>query len=414
MIVANENGGFAMELVYREDYMRWLAAFREKPLIKVLTGLRRVGKSTCLKMFADTLLKEGVEPRQIVSLNFEELELEALREAGALYAFLKAQLIPGKTVYFFLDEIQRVDRFEEVLDSLYVKPGVDLYVTGSNARLFSSEIATLLTGRYVELNVLPFSFREAWGVLGPGTDAQKLMAYFTFGALPETFSFPPGSAPQRQYVESVYNTILGKDVLKRNQASGRLLVDALLRYMIGNIGQLTSPKRIADRLSANGIKICTNTVQSYLSILCDCFFLYKADRFDVVGGDHLKLINKYYLTDFAFKQHLLGNPVVEIQQLLENTIYLELRRRNYKVATGKVKDKEVDFVVQSDAGEMKYVQVAVTVASEEKLRQELTPLTLIRDNHPKFLITMDSLFTPNHAGIKTINIFDFLLGKTEF
>lgn len=397
-----------MAFVEREDYMRWLESFRDKPLIKVLTGLRRVGKSTCLRMFAERLRKKGVAKRQIISLNFEEIENDALRDSRKLYAFLKSKLIPEKTVYYFLDEIQRVERFEEVLDSLYVKEGVDLYVSGSNARLFSSEIATLLTGRYVELNVLPFSFSEARGLIQGKTDAQKLMAYLTYGALPETFVFPQGSSAQRQYVESVYKTILDMDVLKRNKLGGRILVDAILRYMLDNIGNLTSPKRIADRLTANGTKTTANTVQSYLEILCDCFFLYKADRFDVVGGENLKLINKYYLTDFAFKYHILGNPGVEIQQLLENVVYLELRRRRYKVATGKVKDKEVDYVIQDEKGQVKYVQVAVTVASPEKLAQELAPLRSIRDNHPKYIITMDSLFVPEHAGIQTISVFDFL------
>lgn len=400
-----------MEKILRTDYMEWLESFRDKPLIKVLTGMRRVGKSTCLQMFADRLRDSGVSAKQIVALNFEELEYEDLRDSRKLYAFLKSKLIKEKTVYFFLDEIQRVERFEEVLDSLYVKSGVDLYVTGSNAKIFSSEIATLLTGRYVELNVLPFSFAEIRGRLDPASDASALMAYMTYGALPESFAFPPNSPSQRQYVESVYNTILSKDVLKRNASGGRIVVDAILRYMVDNIGNLTSPKRIADRLTANGTKVCANTVQSYLSILCDCFFLYKADRFDIVGGEHLKLINKYYLTDFVFKHHILGNPTIEIQQLLENTIFLELKRRRYKIATGKVKDKEVDFVIQDANGKIRYVQVAVTVASQEKLNQELAAFKAIKDNHPKYILTMDALFVPDHDGIKTVGVLDFLSGR---
>lgn len=402
-----------MEKILRTDYMEWLESFCDKPLIKVLTGMRRVGKSTCLQMFADRLHASGVPSRQIVALNFEELEYEDLRDSRKLYAFLKKKLIEGKTVYFFLDEIQRVERFEEVLDSLYVKPGVDLYVTGSNARIFSSEIATLLTGRYVELNVLPFSFAEIRSKLVPDSDASALMSYMTYGALPESFAFAANSSAQRQYVESVYNTILSKDVLKRNATGGRIVVDAILRYMIDNIGNLTSPKRIADRLTANGTKVCANTVQSYLSILCDCFFLYKADRFDIVGGEHLKLINKYYLTDFAFKHHILGNPIIEIQQLLENTVFLELKRRRYRIATGKVRDKEVDFVIQDAIGQIKYVQVAVTVATQDKLDQELAAFKSIRDNHPKYILTMDPLFVADHSGIKTVSVIDFLAGRID-
>lgn len=362
-------------------------------------------------MFADRLRKyHRVTARQVVFLNFEEIENDELLDSRKLYAYLKHKLIPGKTVYFFLDEIQKVERFEEVLDSLHVKPGVDLYVTGSNARMFSSEIATILTGRYVELNVLPFSFSEAMPLLTGRDDTRRLMSYLTYGTLPESFAFEAGSSGQRQYVESVYKTILTKDVLKRNTSGGMLLVDALLRYMIDNIGNLTSAKRIADCLTANGTKVCANTVQSYLDILCDCYCLYKADRFDVAGGEHLKLINKYYVTDFAFKYHILDNPGVEVQQLLENAVFLELLRRRYRVATGRVRDKEVDFVVEGDKGEIKYVQVAVTVAAQEKLNQELAAFKMIRDNHPKFILTLDSVFTPDHSGIKTFNVVDFLAG----
>ena len=397
-----------MELIIRKRYLEWLVSFRDKPLIKVLSGMRRSGKSTCLEMFAEYLRQTGVGLRQIVMLNFEELENEKLLECHALHEYLVKRLIKGKTVYIFLDEVQKVNGFEKVLDSLYVKNGVDLYVTGSSADLFSSEIATLLTGRYVELQVLPFSFSEAYNLLDGRDDAAKLMAYFTYGALPEAYSFKPGSAEQRQYVESVYNTILAKDILKRNKAGGRVIVDAILRYMIDNIGNLTSANRIADRLSAQGTKVCSNTVQSYLEIMTDACILHKADRFDVVGGEHLKLINKYYLNDFAFKYHILGNPTIEVQQLLENAVFLELKRRNYRVSTGKVKNKEVDFVVQGSDGTPEYIQVAVTVATPEKLAQEMAAFDAIADNHPRKIITMDPIFAVDHRGVKTINIIDFL------
>jgi len=376
--------------------------------------MRRVGKSTILRMFAERLRRRGVPKRRVVMLNFEEIENDDLLDSRKLHAFLKSKIVPGKTVYFFLDEIQKVGRFEEVLDSLHVKRGVDLYVTGSNARMFSSEIATVLTGRYVELNVLPFSFAEVKGLLPGDDDARRLSAYLAYGALPETFAFPAGSAQQRQYVESVYNAILSKDVLKRNAAGGRIVVDAILRYMIDNVGNLTSAKRIADRLCANGTKVCANTVQSYLEILCDCYFLYKANRYDVVGGENLKIVNKYYLTDFAFKRHILGNPAVEVQQLLENAVYMELLRRRYKVATGRVRDKEVDFVIQDGHGHVRYVQVAVTVATAEKLAQELAAFKSIRDNYPKCILTMDALFAEDHDGVKTYSVLEFLRGNTDF
>ena len=312
----------------------------------------------------------------------------------------------------FLDEIQRVERFEEVLDSLYVKKGVDLYVTGSTANLFSSEVATILTGRYVEINVLPFSFLEMTKAVGgkPGdaNERRRFMDYLMYGSLPEAFAFESGSAGQREYVESVYRTILEKDVLKRNKDSGRHLVEQIVKYMATNISSLTSPKRMTDRLNANGVKVSANTVASYLDILSDCYFLYKADRFDVKGGELLKLINKYYLTDFGFKYHILSNPDLEVQQLLENTVFLELVRRRYKVATGKVDDKEVDFVVKGGDGMIRYIQVAVTVATHEKFAQEAAVFDVIRDNYPKYIITLDDTFVTERNGIQIVNVIDFM------
>ena len=399
-------------IIERQGYLNWLDQFKDKPLIKVLTGMRRVGKSTILKLFAKRLRRGGVPASRMVMLNFEEMENEPLKDAKVLHAFLKGKIVKGKTTYMFLDEIQRVERFEEVLDSLYVKKGVDLYVTGSTANLFSSEVATILTGRYVEINVLPFSFLEMTKAVGgkPGdaNERRRFMAYLMYGSLPESFAFKSGSSGQRGYVESVYRTILEKDVLKRNKDSGRHLVEQIVKYMATNISSLTSPKRMTDRLNANGIKVSANTVASYLDILSDCYFLYKADRFDVKGGELLKLINKYYLTDFGFKYHILSNPDLEVQQLLENTVFLELVRRRYKVATGKVDDKEVDFVVKGGDGMIRYIQVAVTVATHEKFAQEAAVFDVIRDNYPKYIITLDDTFVTERNGIQIVNVIDFM------
>ena len=401
--------------IQREAYMAWLEQFRDKPLIKVLTGMRRVGKSTILKMFARELKREGVPASRIIMVNFEELENAPLRTAEALHRFIVGKLARGGTTYVFLDEIQRVEHYEEVLDSLYVKKGVDLYVTGSTADLFSSEIATLLTGRYVEMNVLPFSFLEmtkaVGGKVGDAAEKRRFMDYLTYGSLPESFAFKTGSSEQREYVESVYRTILEKDVLKRNKEGGRLLVGQMLKYMASAISSLTSPKRMADRLKANGVKVSANTVSSYLDILEDCYFIYKADRFDVKGGEMLKLINKYYLTDFGFRYYTLSNPDIEIQQLLENAVFLELLRRRYKVATGKVDEREVDFVVKGNNDLLCYIQVAVTVAEKEKYSQEVAAFKSIRDNYPKLILTLDDIFIENRNGIQTMNVIDFITGR---
>ena len=405
------------KIIARETYINWLMQFREKPLVKVLTGMRRVGKSTILKMFAQTLRREGVPATRIVMVNFEELENTSLRNAEALHKFIVGKLAKRKTTYIFLDEIQKVERYEEVLDSLYVKKGVDLYVTGSTANLFSSEIATVLTGRYVEINVLPFSFLEmtkaVGGKIGDASEKRRFMDYLTYGSLPESFAFKTGSPEQREYVESVYRTILEKDVLKRNKDGGRLLVGQMLKYMADNISSLTSPKRMSDRLNSNGVKVSANTVSSYLDVLEDCYFIYKADRFDVKGGEMLKLINKYYLTDFGFKYYTLSNPDLEIQQLLENAVFLELLRRRCKVATGKVDNREVDFVVWGNDGEIRYMQVAVTIAEKSKYQQEVAAFNSIRDNYPKYILTLDDIFIENHNGIRTVNVIDFLTGRSD-
>lgn len=404
-------------LIPRKEYCDWLDEFREKKLIKVLTGLRRSGKSTILEMYIDRLVAAGVARDQIVSINFEKLEFLPLLNPVKLHEKILSCLMPGKTVYVFLDEVQHVEEYEKVVDSLHVRNGIDLYITGSTANLLSSEIATRLTGRYVEINVLPLSFREYMaGRAESGESANRLfMNYLTYGSLPGALDFKDGSSSQREYVESVFRTIVEKDVLKRSK-KGRFIVEQIIRYLADNVGNLTSAKRLVDRLAADSRNSredapSYNTVVSYLERLVDCFFVYKADRFDVRGGEHLMLINKYYMTDFGFKYYILHNPTIELQQLVENVVFLELKRRRYRVSTGKVDDKEVDFVVQGDDGMIRYVQVAVSVADEAKLKQELEVFRLIKDNYPKYLLTMDEVFVPNHDGILTMNILDFLTGR---
>lgn len=402
-----------MALIERKEYTDWLKRFRDKKIIKVITGLRRVGKSTIFDLYIAQLLKEGVASEQIVKVNFEELENEPLLDRNALYRFLTDKLLPDRKLYIFLDEVQRVPEFEKVVDSLFVKDNVDLYITGSNAKFLSSEIATLLTGRYVEINVLPLSFREySDHFAASGKDRRALfMDYVTYGALPGMFMFDTGSAEQREYVESVYKTILEKDVLRRNSAASRQLVESLLSYLVYNIGCLTSAKRISDTLNSNGTKVSYNTVNSYIETLQDCFFIYKADRYDIVGKEYLKLINKYYVTDFGFKYYILNNKTVELSQILENLVFLELKRRRFKIATGKIAEKEVDFIVKDANDGLIYIQVAVTVMDEAKLEQELRPFREIGDNYPKYIITLDDLFVKDHNGIKTINALDFLSGQ---
>ena len=408
-----------MELIPRDEYLDWIDEFRDKPLIKVLTGLRRSGKSTILDMFMSHLEKDGVAASHIIKINFELLENEPYLDYRKLYAHIVDSRQEGSCTYVFLDEIQHVKNYEKTVDSLLARGGFDIYITGSTSQLLSSELATLLTGRYVEINVLPLSFAEyAWNTPVTAENQRRLfMDYLTYGGLPGARMFANGSAAQREYVESVFKTILEKDVLKRG-GKGREIVERIIRYMTATVGNLTSPKRLTDRLAAeremqNARQEAYNTVQSYLQRLTDCFFMYKADRFDVGGGEHLKQINKYYLTDFGFSYYILHSPTIELQQLVENVVYLELKRRRFKVSTGKVDDREVDFVAQGPDGVIRYVQVAVSVLEQGKLNQELSVFKSIRDNYPKYLMTMDEVFVPDHAGVRTMNVIDYLLGHVE-
>ena len=402
-----------MKLIRRNDYVQWLNKYRDKQVIKVVTGLRRVGKSKIFELYIDELKASGVSAEQIVLINFEEMENAALKEKTALYQYIISKTQPDKMLYVLLDEIQAVPQFEEVVDSLFVKPNIDVYITGSNAKFLSSEIATVLTGRYVEINVLPLSFKEYCDHYSfTGKDRRALfMDYITYGAMPGMTMFELGSSEQREYIEGVYKTILEKDVLKRNSNASRQLVEHILSYLMYNIGCLTTAKRMTDYINSNTAKVSYNTVSSYFDTLQDCYFIYKADRYDVVGKEYLKLINKYYVTDFGFKYYILNNRTVEIPQILENLVFLELKRRRYKIATGKVDDKEVDFIVKDTTDQIKYIQVAATVMEEEKLKQELRPFAEIKDNYPKYIITLDDYFVADHGGVKTINAIDFLLGE---
>lgn len=402
-----------MDLIARDFYVNWLESYKDKKIIKVITGIRRVGKSTIFDLYINRLIGLGVEKEKIVRINFEEMENAYLRDKNVLHSFIMEKRSAVEKMYVFLDEVQRVDGFEEVVDSLFVKDGMDLYITGSNAKFLSSEIATLLTGRYVEINVLPLSFKEYYDYFKDReADKRKLFNdYITYGALPGIFMFEQGSTEQREYLQSVYKTILEKDVLKRNTSASKQLVENILSYLIYNIGCLTSTKRITDTLNSNGTKVSYNTVDSYFDTLQDCFFVYKADRYDLVGKEYLKQLNKYYVTDFGFKYYVLNNKAIELSQILEDLVFLELKRRRFKVATGKVAEKEVDFIVKDNVGLTKYVQVAVTAVEEGKLNQELRPLREIRDNYPKYLITLDDVFVRDHDGIITINAIDFLLGQ---
>ena len=396
-------------MIKRTEYLNQLISFRDKQLIKVVTGIRRCGKSTLLELFRDELLKSGVSEQQITVINFEDVDNEYLMDRKVLYAHIKERLIPDKMNYIILDEVQHVEEWERVVDSLFIKKNCDVYITGSNAYLLSGELATLLSGRYVEIKMLPLSFAEYISALGDKADLEKkYTAYLTNSSFPYALEL---NNPKdiRTYLDGIYTSVVLKDVVKRKRIADVSALESVIRFMFDNIGNISSAKSIADTLTSGGKKISTHTVESYLSALCDSFILYKVGRFDVKGKQHLKTGEKYYLADIGLRYYLLGAQKADMGRALENVIYLELLRRVCDVKIGKVGTNEVDFVATSESG-VAYYQVALTVRDENTFSRELRSLDSISDHNPKYLLTLDVEPISSHNGIKQIYALDWLLG----
>lgn len=397
-----------MELIPRKEYLRQLRSFREKQLIKVITGVRRCGKTTLMKLFINELKLSGVEDDQIVQVNFEDYDAIELTEPKALHAYLKSRLQPGKTVFFFLDEIQNVPDFQRVIDSLYIREGVDIYLTGSNGTMLSSDLATLLTGRYVEIKMLPLSFAEfVEGSHAAGALGEQYRRYLEVGSFPYALSLPNGEAV-RIYYEGIFNTILLKDLLQRMKLSDSSLLISICRFLFENVGSIVSPKRIADYLTTHGRKCDVKTVDKYMTALTDCFVLYEARRFDIHGKAELARLEKYYLVDLGLRRTVLGNKAMDVGHTLENVVYLELLRRGFEVYVGRVEETEVDFVAKSAEG-FQYIKVSATVRDADTLARELRPLRNIQDNYPKLLLTLDDDPDMDYDGIVRTNVLGWLL-----
>lgn len=397
-------------MIKRKEYLDTLIHFREKNLIKVITGIRRCGKSTLFELFQEYLKETGVLESQIISINLEDGDYNSIQTYQDLYALVNAQLTPDTMNYVFLDEVQQVERFQKAVDSLYIKKNVDLYVTGSNAYLLSGELATLLSGRYVEIKMLPLSFGEYVSYFGETVDINRKYAeYLTNSSFPGTLEL---SRKQdiRTYLEGIYTSIVLKDIVSRKRIADVLMLESVIRYMFDNIGNLCSSTKIANTMTSAGRKISVRTVESYLEALTDSFILYRVDRYDVKGKQYLSTGFKYYLADIGLRYYLLGSKQVDFGHILENVIYLELLRRGYEVHIGKMGTAEVDFVAINEDG-VEYYQVALSVLDENTLKRELTPLDSIPDHNPKFLLTMDVLPITSHNGIKQINALDWLLKK---
>ena len=400
-------------MIQRKEYLKKLIAFRDKQLIKVVTGVRRCGKSTLLKMYQEWLREQGVEASRIISINFEDIDYEELTDYRKLYDYLKGHLNPERMTYIFLDEIQNVADFPKVVDSLYIKNNVDIYMTGSNAYMLSSEIATLISGRYVQIEMLPFSFKEYMESTGSMNDrGVKYTEYLENSSFPQTLELKGQPDEIRDYLEGLYNTIVVKDIVNRKKITDTMMLKSLLRFVFDNIGNPLSSKKIADTMTSAGRKIDVKTVEKYLEALTESYILYQAKRYNIKGKQYLKTLEKYYVVDVGLRFMLLGSKQMDAVHILENVVYLELLRRGYDVYVGKINEFEVDFVAQNSRGTA-YFQVALTVRDEKTLQRELRPLQSIRDHYPKMILTLDEDPETQYDGIRRVNARDWLLGLTD-
>lgn len=405
-------------MVERKEYLDQLIQWKDEQVIKVVTGIRRCGKSTLLTQYQDWLKGSGISEEQIVSINFEELEYEELLDYKKLYAYLKAHLVSGAKTYIFLDEIQKVAAFEKVVDSLYVKPDVDIYITGSNAYMLSGDLATLLTGRYVEIKMLPLSFREFLAVTKLDKE-HGFAEYMRTGGLPYLAVMERTPQKVETYLEGIYNTVIVKDIedrqaRKESDPSKRKVTDITLlktiaKYLASVVGSPISIRSITDYLISSGRKVSPNTVDNYVEALTESFIFYPAERFDIVGKQLLKVNKKMYIVDLGLRNHILPRRNYDLGFSLENMVYFELLRRGYKVMIGKVGNTEVDFVAEKQ-GAYTYFQVTADMTAEETFEREMRPLTLIRDNYEKIVLTADHLTVGNYNGIHVKNLSDWLLG----
>lgn len=398
-------------MVQRKEYIDKLIKWREKQIIKVVTGVRRCGKSTLFALYMDYLKATGVSDEQIISVNLEDVEYENLLDYKSLYDYIKARLIKGKTTYVFIDEVQQCKAFEKAVDSLFIKENVDVYITGSNAYMLSGELATLLSGRYVEISMLPLSFLEYLEFTKAKDIKSSFNDYLKFGSFPYVASLEKSDAIIRTYIDGIYNTILIKDVATREGITDISVLESIVKFLCSNIGSPVSTRKISDTINAGGRKISVNTVEHYLRALHQSYIFYKVDRYDIKGKQHLKTLGKYYLVDTGLRTMLLSGSASDLGHLLENVVYLELLRRGYKVNIGKLAEKEVDFVA-SDTDGIAYYQVSASVLDQNTLMRELEPLQKIPDNYPKYLLTLDDIISgANHEGIRLINVLDWLINK---
>lgn len=406
-------------MVQRKEYLEKLIGWKDDDVIKVVTGIRRCGKSTLLMQYQDYLKSIGIEENQIIAVNFEELEYEELCDYKKLYAYIKDRLVADKITYIFLDEIQKVPSFEKVVDSLYVKPNIDIYITGSNAYMLSGDLATLLTGRYVEISMLPLSFSE-YMELSDKDKESAFADYIKYGGLPFVATMDRTDDKVDTYLEGIYNTVIVKDIedrQKRQESNSDKrkindipLLKTIAKYLSSVIGSPVSLRGITNYLVSSGRKISANTVSNYVNALIESFIFYPAERFDIVGKQLLQANKKYYMVDLGIRNHILPRKYYDLGFSVENIVFFELLRRGCKVTIGKYQENEVDFVAEK-RGEFTYIQVTADMVSESTFDREMKPLYAIQDNYEKIVLTLDKLTVGNYDGIKVVNVIDWLLNK---
>jgi len=404
-----------MAQVARPSYMADLMRWRDRNVIKVVSGVRRCGKSTLLGLFRDELIRSGVDADSILTLNFEDLRWEHLREYHALFDYVEERLADNAMTYVLLDEVQSVPEFERAVDSLYLRDNVDIYLTGSNAYFMSTELSTVLTGRYVEIPMLPLSFREYCAALAVNTTSSAALgeAYRTYvsdGSFPYLLSLADDAAARGDYLQAIYQSVLLKDVVARHGISDVAMLEDVTRFLLDNIGNILSTTRVAGTMTSAGRPVNQRTVEKYVSALRHSLLFYEARRFDIKGKRLLERLEKYYVVDMGLRQTLLGGRGYDVGRVLENVVYLELIRRGYEVFVGQVPAREVDFVA-TRADERMYVQVAATVRDPDVLARELGSLQRLGDSYPKLVLTLDDDPDADYDGIRRKNALQWLLAE---
>ncbi len=400
------------ERIERKAYFDKLLAFKDKNIIKVVTGVRRCGKSVLLEMFREYLISVGIAESQIIAINLEDYDFYELRDGKNLHEYIKQRLNKEKMSYVFVDEVQQCPDFADVINSLFLKKNIDIYITGSNADMLSSEIATLLSGRYVEIMMLPLSFAEYVSSTGDTKElSRKYREYIEFSSFPYTLELAGYPEEIKDYLEGLYNTIIVKDISQRHRITDTMLLESIVRFIFDNIGSSVSSKKIADTLTSYGRKTDAKSAEKYLSYLMESFIVYQARRYNIKGKQYLKTLEKYYVVDIGLRFMLLGSRSVDAGHILENVVYLELLRRGYDVYIGKLDDLEIDFVAEKN-GKPVYFQVALSVRDENTLKRELRPLQKLKDHYPKFILTLDEDPDSDYDGILRINALDWLMHGT--